>query len=266
MVIVKSFPAMRPLAAGLSFKQTPFEVNPQTPRHECRDFESANGSIYCHWNWGILEREAGMPIDYSLYLVADAEFTAGRDLVGLIREAVRGGATIVQIRAKNLSSRDFLEIGLRAADLLARTGVPLLINDRVDIALASGAAGVHLGQEDMPVHLARRILGPDKLIGISVNTIGEALSAERDGADYVGAGPAHVTATKATALAVLGPEGIGRIKRAVRIPVVAIGGIGTANAAALAAAGADGIAVISAILGAPDARRAAEDLKRAFQR
>ncbi len=207
-----------------------------------------------------------MPIDFSVYLVADAEFAAGRDLLGLIGEAVRGGVTVVQLRGKNLSSRDLLELGLRAADLLARVGVPLLINDRVDIALACGATGVHLGQEDMPVQEARRILGPDRLIGVSVNTVQESLRAEQEGADYVGAGPVHVTATKATALAVLGPEGIGRIKRAVRIPVVAIGGIGTANAAALAAAGADGIAVVSAILGAPDARRAAEDLKQAFQR
>jgi thiamine-phosphate pyrophosphorylase len=206
-----------------------------------------------------------MSVDYSLYLVADAEFTAGRDLLALIGEAVRGGVTIVQLRGKNLSSRDFLELGLKSADLLARTGVPLLVNDRVDIALACGAAGVHLGQEDLPVDQARRILGPDRVIGVSVNTPEEALRAEREGADYVGAAPAYITVTKEIALSVLGPEGIGRIKRAVRIPVVAIGGIGAANAAALAAAGADGIAVISAILGAPDAKRAAEDLIKAFR-
>jgi thiamine-phosphate pyrophosphorylase len=206
-----------------------------------------------------------MPIDFSLYLVADAEFAAYRDLLGLIGEAVRGGATVVQLRAKNLPSRAFLELGLRTADLLARTGVPLLVNDRLDIALACGAAGVHLGQEDMPVPRAREILGPDRIIGVSVNTPEEALRAEREGADYVGAGPAHATSTKETALGVLGPEGIGRIKRAVRIPVVAIGGISAANAADIRKSGADGIAVVSAILGAPDAKRAAEDLKKAFQ-
>ena len=207
-----------------------------------------------------------MPIDFSIYLVADADYAAGRDLLGLIGEAVRGGATVVQLRAKNLSSRDFLELGRRAADRLAGTGIPLIINDRVDIGLACGAAGVHLGQEDMPLAAARKILGGDSIIGISVNTVEEARTAEVGGADYVGAGPAFATATKETALPVLGPEGIGRIKRAVRIPVVAIGGIGAANVADLAAAGADGIAVISAILGASDARRAAEDLKKAFQR
>ncbi len=207
-----------------------------------------------------------MPIDFSIYLVADAEYAAGRDLLGLIGEAVRGGATIVQLRAKNLSSRDFLELGLRTADLLARMGIPLLVNDRMDIALACGAAGVHLGQEDMPVPQARRILGRDKTIGVSVNTPEEALRAEREGADYVGASPAYATTSKETGLAVLGPEGVRRIKRAVRIPVVAIGGINAGNSAALADSGADGIAVISAVLGAPDARRAAEELKKAFKR
>jgi len=215
-----------------------------------------------------------MPIDFSLYLVADADFfkkiavpgAAGRDLLGIVDAAVQGGVTVVQLRAKALSFREFLGLGLRTADLLARTGVPLLVNDRLDIALACGAAGVHLGQEDMPVPRARKILGPDRIIGVSVNTPEEALRAEREGADYVGACPAYVTTTKEIALGVLGPEGIGRIKRAVRIPVVAIGGINAGNSAALADSGADGIAVISAVLGAPDARRAADDLRKAFKR
>ena len=206
-----------------------------------------------------------MPIDFSIYLVADAKYAAGLDLLGLIGEAVRGGATVVQLRAKALPFRRFLDLGLRTADRLAGTGIPLIINDRVDIALACGAAGVHLGQEDMPLATARKIMGGDRIIGISVNTVEEARAAEVGGADYVGASPAFATATKETALSVLGPEGIDRIKRSVRIPVVAIGGIGTANAAELAAAGADGIAVISAILGAPDARRATENLRKAFR-
>ena len=207
-----------------------------------------------------------MSVDFSLYLVADAEFAAGRDLLGMVGAAVRGGVTVVQLRAKNLPSRDFLELGLRAADLLARTGVPLLVNDRLDIALACGAGGIHLGQEDMPLAAARKILGGDRIIGISVNTVEEARAAEAGGADYVGAGPAFATATKETALPILGPEGVRSIKRAVRIPVVAIGGISAGNAAALVHSGADGIAVISAILGAPDARRATEDLRKAFKR
>jgi thiamine-phosphate pyrophosphorylase len=206
-----------------------------------------------------------MVTDYSLYLVADADYAAGRDLAGLVDAAIEGGVTLVQLRAKHLPGGAFVELALEVARRLAAKGVPLLINDRADVALGCGAAGVHLGQEDIQVPLARRLLGPDATIGVSVNTPDEARRAEREGADYVGAGPAYATATKETALAVLGREGIGLIKRAIRIPVVAIGGIGTGNASEIASAGADGIAVISAILGAPDARRAAEELKMAFK-
>ena len=206
-----------------------------------------------------------MAIDYSLYLVADAGYAAGRDLAGLVEAAVDGGVTIVQLRAKRLGGAAFAALASDVAARLDRRGVPLLINDRVDIALACGAAGVHLGQDDLPVAAARRLLGPRGIIGVSVNTAEEARRAERDGADYVGAGPAFATSTKQTELAVLGPAGIGRIKAAVRLPVVAIGGIGAAGAAEMAAAGADGVAVVSAILGAPDARRAAEELKRTFE-
>lgn len=205
-------------------------------------------------------------MDYSLYLVADADYAAGRDLAGLVREAVAGGVTVVQLRAKGLSGREFAALGAGIAAALRGTGVPLLVNDRVDIALACGAAGVHLGREDLPVGLARKLLGTGGTIGVSVNTPEEARRAELDGADYLGAGPAFPTATKATDLPVLGPEGIGRIKRAVRVPVVAIGGVGPGNAAELARAGADGVAVVSAVLGAPDARLAAGALRRAFGR
>lgn len=207
-----------------------------------------------------------MAVDYALYLVADADFAPGRDLAALVAEAVRGGVTVVQLRAKSFAAPELAGLGKAVAAALAGTGVPLLVNDRPDAALACGADGVHLGQDDAPVPEARRLLGPAATIGVSVNTVDEALRAEREGADYVGAGPAYATATKATGLPVLGPEGIGAIKRAVRIPVVAIGGIGPANAAALARAGADGIAVVSAVLGAPDARRAAEELRKAFRK
>jgi thiamine-phosphate pyrophosphorylase len=215
-----------------------------------------------------------MAIDYSLHLVADVDFfekiavpgAAGRDLLGFIEAAVRGGVTVVQLRAKNLPFPAFLELGLGAAGRLAGTGVPLLVNDRPDIALACGAAGVHLGQDDMPLVEARRMLGGDKIIGLSVNTPDEARRAEREGADYVGAGPVYSTASKETGLAALGPEGLGRIKRTVGIPVVAIGGISASNAGAVARSGVDGIAVISAILGAADAAKAAAELKTAFGR
>lgn len=207
-----------------------------------------------------------MAVDYSLYLVADADYAAGRDLAALVGAAVAGGVTVVQLRAKSLAGRALVELGYALRRALAATGVPLVVNDRVDVAIACGAAGVHLGQEDLPVRLARALLGPEGTVGVSVNTPEEARRAEAEGADYVGAGPAFATATKATDLPVLGPEGIGRIKGAVRIPVVAIGGIGPENVAGLARAGADGIAVVSAVLGAPDARLAAEALRRAFGR
>jgi thiamine-phosphate pyrophosphorylase len=207
-----------------------------------------------------------MDVDYTLYLVADAEFAAGLDLVGLVAAAVDGGVTAVQLRGKGLAGRELVALGLELSGRLAGAGIPLIVNDRLDVALACGAAGVHLGRDDVPVRLARELLGPDRVIGVSVNTPDEARRAESEGADYVGAGPAYATATKETALPVLGPEGIGLVRRAVGIPVVAIGGIDAGNAAALAASGADGIAVVSAILGAPDAKRAAEELRKAFER
>ena len=207
-----------------------------------------------------------MAIDWSIYLVADAGYAQGRDLLALVEAAVRGGATVVQLRAKDLPARDFAALAQEVARRLASTGVPLLINDRVDIAIACGAAGVHLGQDDLPVPDARRVLGPGAVIGVSVNTPEEARRAAAEGADYVGAGPAFATSTKDTPLAVLGPDGVARIKRAAGVPVVAIGGITAANAASLAAAGADGVAVVSAVLGSPDPEGAAADLARAFGR
>ena len=206
-----------------------------------------------------------MAVDYSLYLIADAEFAAGRDLLPIIEAAVKGGVTAVQIRAKDLPFREFLELGRRAADLLQKRRVPLLINDRVDIALACAATGVHLGQDDMPLALARKILGGKTIMGISVNTEEEALEAERRGADYIGLGPIYATSTKATDLPLVGPEGIRNLKSRVRIPLIAIGGITVLNARAVKEAGADGIAVISAILGAPDPEAAARQLKKVFR-
>jgi thiamine-phosphate pyrophosphorylase len=206
-----------------------------------------------------------MVTDYSLYLVADAGYAAGRDLPGLVEAAVEGGVTVVQLRAKSLPRKSAISLGLEISRRLAPSGVPLIVNDLPDVAQACGAAGVHLGQDDIPIPMARSLLGPGATIGVSVNTPEEARRAEREGADYVGAGPAFITSTKLTELMVLGPRGIGNIVRATRLPVVAIGGIDVGNAAEIARAGAGGIAVVSAILGAPDARRAAEELKRAFQ-
>jgi thiamine-phosphate pyrophosphorylase len=215
---------------------------------------------------GYTKDEDAMRIDYSLYLVADTASAFGRDLPALVASAVEGGVTVVQLRSKALPLRDFLELAAWIKGPLDKAGLPLLINDRADVALACGAAGVHLGQDDLPLPEARRILGAERVIGVSVNTLEEALDAERAGADYVGLGPVFPTSTKETRLAVVGPEGVARLKAALTIPVVAIGGITAANAPSLARAGADGIAVVSAILGAADARRAAAALRSAFGR
>jgi thiamine-phosphate pyrophosphorylase len=207
-----------------------------------------------------------MAIDYTLYLVADTGSAAGRDLPELVDAAVDGGVTVVQLRAKDLPKTDILALAGEISRRLRPREIPLLVNDHPDVAKACGAAGVHLGQGDAAVSEARRLLGREATIGVSVNTPDEARRAERDSADYVGAGPAYATTTKRTDLAILGPEGIGRIVQATALPVVAIGGIGAGNAAEAAAAGARGVAVVSAILGAPDARRAARDLIEAFKR
>jgi len=200
-------------------------------------------------------------VDWALYFVADANCAVGRDLVSLVKEAVRGGVTMVQIRAKGLETREFLELATRMASALKRRSVPLIINDRVDIAMACGADGVHLGQDDMPPDAARKLLGRVKIIGVSANTLKEAREAERLGADYVGLGPIFATTTKDTDLPVLGREGIRRILEKIGIPIVAIGGINAGNAADVMKAGAAGVAVVSAILGAPDVRLAAAELK-----
>lgn len=205
-----------------------------------------------------------MRIDYSLYLVADAAFVVGQDIVPFVESAVRGGATVVQLRGKHLSFKEFRDLGRRVGAVLKSRRVPLLINDRVDVALSCRAAGIHLGQDDMPLSIARRVLAKLMVIGISANTLEEALRAERQGADYVGLGPIYPTASKETNLPLVGPEGIRRVKARLRIPVVAIGGITVENAGAVGEAGADGIAVISAILGKRNAEEAARRLKEAF--
>jgi thiamine-phosphate pyrophosphorylase len=206
--------------------------------------------------------KATKSVDWTLYLVADVNYAVGRDLVSLVKEAVRGGVTMVQLRAKGLETREFLELATRLASALKRRFVPLIINDRIDIALACGADGVHLGQYDMPLDKAGHLLGGSKIIGVSVNTLKEAREAARLGADYIGLGPIFATTTKNTDLPVLGPEGIRRIKQKISIPIIAIGGINAGNAADVMKAGAAGIAVVSGILGSPDPRKAASELKK----
>jgi len=193
-----------------------------------------------------------------LYAIFDPEQTAGRDAAAVLRQLLDGGAKIVQLRAKNLSPRDFLELARQARTLTRSSGCRLIINDRADIALACDADGVHLGQEDLPLQAARKILG-EKIIGISTHDIEQAIEAEHAGADYIGFGPMFGTTTKATGYASRGVEMLRQIRAAVKLPIVAIGGIKEENVQEVWRAGADSAAIISDILGAADV---AEKTKR----
>jgi thiamine-phosphate pyrophosphorylase len=198
----------------------------------------------------------------TLCLIADAEASSGREILPLVRQAISGGVDLVQLRGKSWSGQQFLENGLILSRFLSAIKIPLIINDRVDIALACGADGVHLGQDDLPLQHARKLLGKNRIIGISVSTADEAIEAEKDGADYVGLGPIFPTPSKETPLSPLGIEGLRLVRGTIRIPILAIGGINAQNARGLLEAGADGIAVISAILGAPDIHAATQELRK----
>ena len=199
-------------------------------------------------------------IDWRLCFIADSEAATGRDILQLIGRAVDGGATIIQLRGKKWTSREFLEVGMKAVRFLHQKKIPLIINDRVDIALACEADGVHLGQDDMPLPYAREILGKSRIIGISVATPSEAEVAEKDGADYVGAGPVFATLSKTDLGPLLGLKGLRRIREEVKIPIMAIGGITALNVADVISAGADGVAVISAIAAAANSKKAAIEI------
>ncbi len=197
----------------------------------------------------------------SLMLVTDRRLSRGRETAWIVREAVAGGATCVQLREKNADTREFLAEARAVKAALEGTGVPLIINDRVDVALAAGADGVHLGQQDLPIADARRLVPQGWIIGVSAESVEDAVRAERDGADYVGASPVFATPTKTDTAPPLGLDGLRAIRATVTIPVVAIGGIHAGNAHAVREAGADGLAVVSAIMGAEDPRRVAATLR-----
>src|SRR5208283_848904 len=181
-------------------------------------------------------------IDFRLYLVTDRILSGGRPLEQIVRESAAGGVTVVQLREKDAGAREFLEQAFTLRQAASDLAIPLIINDRVDIALACLADGVHLGQEDMHCALARRIAGKNMIIGVSVSTADEALEAEADGADYLGVGPLFATPTKADALPATGLGVLRTIRQAVRIPLVGIGGITSTNAVDVIRAGADGVA------------------------
>ncbi len=184
-----------------------------------------------------------------LYAILDPEQTRGRPAEQVLQELLNGGAKILQLRAKKLSARAFLELALRAHELTRVHDCRLIINDRVDVALSSGADGVHLGQEDLPLHAARLLL-PQKIIGISTHDLEQAKRAQDEGADYIGFGPMYGTATKQTGYSPRGLVMLREVRAAIRIPIVAIGGISEDNVSEVWNAGADAAAIISDILAA----------------
>jgi len=201
-------------------------------------------------------------IDYSLYLVTDRGLARGRTPLEIVTAAVHGGATVVQLREKDCSTRDFIEQALAIKEFLKDRGVPLIINDRVDVAQAVKADGVHLGQTDMPLGLAKKILGDSMIVGISAESLQNAIEAEKGGADYLGVSPIYATPTKTDTAPPLGLEGLREIRKAVRLPLVGIGGLNRDNAAVVIRNGADGVAVVSAIVAADDPQTAADELKQ----
>jgi thiamine-phosphate pyrophosphorylase len=201
-------------------------------------------------------------IDYSLYLVTDRGLARGRSTLEIVKAAVQGGVTCVQLREKKCSTLDFIEQARTVKDFLKARGVPLVINDRVDVALAVEADGVHLGQTDMPLAIAKKILGGSMFIGISAESLEDALEAEKGGADYLGVSPIYGTPTKTDTAPALGLEGLRDIRKAVNIPLVGIGGLNPGNAPEVIRNGADGVAVVSAIVAADDPGQAAAKLKR----
>lgn len=206
---------------------------------------------------------AALAADYRLYLVTDDSLARG-PVEEIVEQAVDSGVTIVQLRLKTADGRVLYERAVQLRRRLAPRGVPLIINDRLDVALAARADGVHLGQSDLPCAEARRLAGPDFLIGISVGSPEEAVCAERDGASYVAASPVFATPTKTDAPPPVGLAGVAAIRRATRLPLVAIGGLHAGNAAEVIRAGADGIAVVSAIMAAEDPAAAARELRAAL--
>ncbi|WP_337573728.1 thiamine phosphate synthase [Phascolarctobacterium succinatutens] len=202
--------------------------------------------------------------DYSIYLVTDDGCLQGRALIDCVREALEGGVTLVQYRAKTASSAEMYAEALQMKALCDSFNVPLIINDRLDIAMAVGAAGVHLGQDDLPCAAARRILGEDYLIGVSAHNPAEAKAALQSGADYLGCGAVFGTATKAD-VKKLGTEGLEAICKAKGLPVVGIGGVTADNYREVRAAGAEGAAIVSGILAQPDIRATVRAIARVSQ-
>jgi len=201
-------------------------------------------------------------IDYTLYLVTDREQMIAPTLEEAVEQAIEGGATLVQLREKAASSLDFYQLAKRIKKITDAHRVPLIINDRVDIALAVDAAGVHIGQKDLPAPIVRSMIGTDKILGVSASTLDEALRAQQDGANYLGVGAMFATGTKTDA-ALVSRKGLKQIRSAIKLPIVLIGGINLKTVSFFDGTGVDGIAVVSALIAAEDIAGEARKLKEA---
>lgn len=204
-------------------------------------------------------------VDYTLYLVTDRDLMHASTVEESVKLAIAGGVTFVQLREKAVSSLEFYETAIRVKNITDRYNVPLVINDRLDIALAVGADGVHIGQSDLPAKIVRRILGNDKLVGVSVSNVEKAKKAVKDGADYLGVGALFSTQTKKDTQSVSSEE-LYRIRDAVSIPLVGIGGLTTQTVPKLKKDSLDGIAVVSAIVAQENIAIAAKNLKTIFNK
>jgi thiamine-phosphate pyrophosphorylase len=202
----------------------------------------------------------------TLYLITDRSLSRGRSMADVVREALEGGVDVVQLRDKQVETADVVLEGLRLHEITARYGVPLIVNDRIDVALAIEAQGAHVGQTDLPANMARNLLPPPALLGVSTSSVEMARCAQQQLADYVGFGPIYRTGTKETTASPRGTGTMQSVLQAIDIPLVALGGISSRNVSDVVAAGANHVAVCSAIVAAEDVRRAAATLKESMLR
>lgn len=203
-------------------------------------------------------------IDYTLYLCTDRGLMRSSTIEEAVEQALTGGTGVVQLREKDIDAKDFYEMAMRLKRITEKYQVPLIINDRVDIALACNADGVHIGQRDIPARLVRKMIGTEKILGVSASTLEEAVQAVEDGADYLGIGAMYATSTKDDAQIVTIPE-LKRIRKAVDVPIVVIGGINLDTLDNFKGYGIDGLAVVSAVMAAEDAAAAAKELITRFR-
>ena len=202
-------------------------------------------------------------IDYSIYLVTDRDLMSTETLEDAVEQSIIGGCTLVQLREKDCSSFDFYRTAVKVKEITDKYNVPLLINDRLDIALAVDAAGVHVGQSDLPATVVRKIIGDDKIIGVSTGSLEQALKAQKDGADYIGVGAMYATGTKKDANPT-SMEELKKIRESVSLPIVVIGGINKERIKDFEGIGIDGLAIVSAIIAQKDIVEATKELKTIF--